>query len=96
MQAYAKQLSISATERRWIPYPSTWLNQQRWEDELVTEEPGVKRSWYECDTQEEFMEKIMGNEMTMNRALQFHSEIFRVAIQKGWISEKPKATKTFG
>ena len=77
-------------------HPSTWLNQQRWEDELVSEEPGVKRSWYECDTQEEFMKKIMGNEMNMNRALQFHSDIFRVAIQKGWISEKPKATKTYG
>ena len=96
MQAYARYHRAAGTEGRYIMHPSTWLNQQRWEDELVSEEPGVKRSWYECDTREEFMEKIMGNEMTMNRALQFHSDIFRVAIQKGWISEKPKATKTFG
>ena len=77
-------------------HPSTWLNQQRWEDELVTEEPGIVRKWYECETKEQFLTTIMGNEMNMNRALQYHSDIFRVAIQKGWISEKPKATKTYG
>jgi hypothetical protein len=96
MQAYAKHHRAAQTEGRYIMHPSTWLNQQRWEDELVTEEPGIVRKWYECETKEQFLTTIMGNEMNMNRALQYHSDIFRVAIQKGWISERPKATKTYG
>jgi hypothetical protein len=30
------------TERQFIPHPATWLNGERWEDELETEMPQKK------------------------------------------------------
>jgi hypothetical protein len=32
------------TELEFIPYPATWLNQERWEDELVIEPKKTKES----------------------------------------------------
>jgi len=36
--------SAKETELDFIPHPATWLNQERWEDELVIEPKKVKES----------------------------------------------------
>lgn len=44
------------TEPQYIPYPSTWLNQKRWEDELIIKD--VKKKQKKIDTEIlEFREK---------------------------------------
>ena len=35
---YNKFWAKEKTEPQYIPYPSTWLNQKRWEDELIIKE----------------------------------------------------------
>ena len=96
MQAFAKHHRGIGTEGRYITHPSTWLNQQRWEDDLP--DPAIRngRKWHECETKEEFMEKIMNNDFYRDRALQHHPAVFHDAIAKGWITERPKPTRTFG
>jgi|TARA_B110000881_G_C18557961_1_gene508067 hypothetical protein len=39
---YTKHCEVMGTERQFIPHPATWLNQERWEDELETEMPQKK------------------------------------------------------
>ena len=96
MQAFAKHHRSTKTEDRYITHASTWLNQQRWEDDLPNLPDGQPRKWHECETKEEFFDKIMNNEFYRNRALQSYPHVFHNAIKKGWISERPKATRTFG
>lgn len=43
---------------QFIPYPSTWLNQKRWEDEGMTKKQ-EKAKYEEINlTEEEYMEKL--------------------------------------
>jgi hypothetical protein len=35
LSKYINKWSVEKTERQYIPHPSTWLNQERWEDEVV-------------------------------------------------------------
>lgn len=32
---YAQKVINDGTEEKWIPHPSTWLNQDRWDDEAL-------------------------------------------------------------
>ena len=53
---------------QYIPYPTTWLNQQRWEDEVEDERHGAERTydihgWDDCtfDNDLEFLKKASGD-----------------------------------
>lgn len=37
VEKYKKEIEIKNTEKRYIKHPSTWLNQECWEDEYLTE-----------------------------------------------------------
>jgi DNA-binding transcriptional regulator YhcF (GntR family) len=39
---YSTHCEVMGTERQFIPHPATWLNGERWEDELETEMPQKK------------------------------------------------------
>lgn len=98
MERYAKKVEADRTEPRFIVHPTTWLQQGRWEDEEVEVNASVpvgSRDWMP-ETKEEFMEHVMGNEMRRDWLLQNRPGIFHHAITKGWISERPKQTRTFG
>ena len=41
---YSKHCLDQGTEIQFIPHPSTWLNQERWEDDLVAEKAQVKKT----------------------------------------------------
>jgi len=47
------------TETQFIPHPSTWLNQRRWEDEHP--EIPTEREWYERDQLEEQVQTAKRN-----------------------------------
>lgn len=38
---------IHGTERRFIPHPATWLNQERWSDEAATREAEEAGEWFQ-------------------------------------------------
>ena len=98
MERYAKKVSAERTEPRYIAHPTTWLQQGRWEDEemqINASAPVGSRDWMP-ETQEEFMEHVMGNELRRDWLLQNRPSIFHHAITKGWISERPRQTRTFG
>ena len=98
MEKYAKKMASERTEPRFICHPTTWLQQGRWEDEEVEVNASVpigSRDWVP-ETKEEFMEHVMGNEMRRDWLLQNRPGIFHHAITKGWISERPRQTRTFG
>lgn len=40
---YSKHCESMGTERQYIPHPSTWLNQERWEDDLEAEAATPKK-----------------------------------------------------
>lgn len=45
-QAYADFCAEQGTEKRFIPHPSTWLNQERWDDDLESEkEQPAQGAW---------------------------------------------------
>lgn len=50
---HVKYWKVKMTEQDFIPHPSTWLNQGRFEDELVIEEPKQKEvkatPWWSTD-----------------------------------------------
>ena len=49
---HLKYWKFKGTEKDYIPYPATWLNQMRWLDELDFEESKPKRPvlpWYSTD-----------------------------------------------
>lgn len=50
------------TEKRFIPYASTWLNGARWEDEVEVEVPKAAQAWW--TTEEGTMAK--GRELGMD------------------------------
>jgi len=41
---YSQHCLDQGTEIQFIPHPSTWLNQERWEDDLATEKAQVKKT----------------------------------------------------
>lgn len=43
--AYAAHCVNAKTEPKFIPHPSTWLNAERWEDDLSTEESKPTSGW---------------------------------------------------
>ena len=51
---HVKYWKLKMTEQDFIPHPSTWLNQGRFEDELVIEEPKPKEPkanpWWATDS----------------------------------------------
>jgi len=44
IDTHCQYWSAKETELEFIPHPATWLNQERWEDELVIELKKVKES----------------------------------------------------
>ena len=44
IDAHCQYWSAKETELEFIPYPATWLNNERWEDELVIEPKKEKQS----------------------------------------------------
>ena len=98
MERYAKKVRDDRTEPRFIVHPTTWLQQGRWEDEemkVSASTPVGSRDWVPS-SKEEFMEHVMSNEMRRDWLLQNRPGIFHQAIAKGWISERPRQTRTFG
>lgn len=45
LEAFTQALSASGTEERYIPHLSTWLNQERWDDELPKQRSGVDQGF---------------------------------------------------
>ena len=47
VQNHAQYWSTKETELEFIPHPATWLNQERWEDELVIEpkKQKIDKTW---------------------------------------------------
>lgn len=43
---------------RFIPYPATWINQRRWEDEIDTAEKTAPARFSECSPEDAFMQAI--------------------------------------
>lgn len=43
---------------RFIPYPSTWINQRRWEDEIDTAEKSPPARFSECSPEDAFLQAI--------------------------------------
>ena len=43
---------------QYIPYPSTWLNQRRWEDEVMTKKQEQTKYEEVKLTEEEYLEKL--------------------------------------
>ena len=43
-EAYASHCEEMGTEKKYIPYPSTWLNAERWDDDLESEKVETKRT----------------------------------------------------
>ena len=46
---YNKFWAENKTEPQYIPYPSTWLNQKRWEDELIIKEVKTSKSNHDAE-----------------------------------------------
>lgn len=49
---HIKYWQVKGTEKEFIPYPASWLNQMRWLDELDFEQPKPKKPampWYSTD-----------------------------------------------
>ena len=49
---HLKYWQVKGTEKEFIPYPASWLNQMRWLDELDFEQPKPKKPampWYSTD-----------------------------------------------
>lgn len=49
---HIKYWQVKDTEKEFIPYPASWLNQMRWLDELDFEQPKPKKPampWYSTD-----------------------------------------------
>jgi hypothetical protein len=44
IDTHCQYWSAKETELEFIPHPATWINQERWEDELVIEPKKVKES----------------------------------------------------
>jgi hypothetical protein len=44
IDAHCQYWSAKETELEFIPHPATWINQERWEDELIIEPKKVKQS----------------------------------------------------
>lgn len=42
---YAKHCDEMGTDRQFIPHPATWLNAERWEDDLESENRQSKSGW---------------------------------------------------
>jgi hypothetical protein len=45
IDAHCQYWSAKETELEFIPHPATWLNQERWEDELVIEPKKQSKEW---------------------------------------------------
>lgn len=43
--AYAAHCTEMQIEQKFIPHPTTWLNTERWEDDLATEETRPTSGW---------------------------------------------------
>lgn len=43
--AYAAHCAEAKIEPKYIPHPTTWLNAERWEDDLSTEESKPTSGW---------------------------------------------------
>ena len=41
---YAEHCTVMGTEKQFIPHPATWLNAERWEDDLEAEQTEVKKT----------------------------------------------------
>lgn len=49
---HIKYWRVKGTDKEYIPYPASWLNQMRWLDELDFEQPKPKKPampWYSTD-----------------------------------------------
>tara|TARA_Y100000593_G_scaffold44810_1_gene85391 strand:+ start:559 stop:954 length:396 start_codon:yes stop_codon:yes gene_type:complete len=46
---YNKFWEENKTEPQYIPYPSTWLNQKRWEDELIIKEVKTSKTNHDAE-----------------------------------------------
>ena len=46
---YNKFWAENKTEPQYIPYPSTWLNQKRWEDELIIKEVKTSKTNHDAE-----------------------------------------------
>jgi len=100
MERYAKKVEADRTEPRFIVHPTTWLQQGRWEDEpdkevALRRPPPGHRDWLP-ESKEEFEREILSNDMLMNRTLQYVPHLWHYVLKKGWISERPRQTRTFG
>ena len=45
IDTHCQYWSAKETELEFIPHPATWLNQERWEDELVIEPKKQSKEW---------------------------------------------------
>lgn len=41
---YARHCEIVGTEKQYIPHPATWLNQERWDDDLESEQQATEKN----------------------------------------------------
>jgi hypothetical protein len=46
LSAHVRFWDVAGVEKQFIPYPATWLNQRRWEDDLEMPEPKVATAWW--------------------------------------------------
>ena len=52
LASHIKYWRVKGTDKEFIPYPASWLNQMRWLDELDFEQPKPKKPampWYSTD-----------------------------------------------
>ena len=65
---YIKFWESSKTEKQFIPHPSTWLNQKRWEDELEDSKEVVEQG-YKNETLQKVRESEGAEEYEVQEAL---------------------------
>lgn len=51
LPSHIQYFKVKEIEKDFIPYPATWLNQERWEDEIdLTKPEKPKLPWYSSDS----------------------------------------------
>ena len=55
---FAEECRVQQTEKRYIPYPSTWLNQGRWKDYGVAPKPAAGKVHQASMWAEEYMTRL--------------------------------------
>ena len=81
IEAQAKSDQWRKNDGQFIPYPATWLRQERWDDELKVTLPGVVdgKEWHE--TWPGIVAK--GQELGIRESDYAHPQEFKSAVRRG-------------